>query len=116
MLDERSERSGDGPPAAGPARIVRLATRPSDRGLVIAVIAARNEEDQIEDAVRSLHEQTLPPDLILVLVDNAHKKAGALNRALDVLLPELHDDDSVLVMDAGSILAPGFASEARRRL
>jgi poly-beta-1,6-N-acetyl-D-glucosamine synthase len=116
MLDERSERSGDGPPAAGPARIVPLATRPSERSLVIALIAARNEEDQIEDAIRSLHEQTLPPDLILVVVDNAHKKAGALNRALDVLLPELRDDDSVLVMDADSTLAPGFVSEARRRL
>ena len=115
MLDERSERSGDGPPAAGPARIVRPATRPSDRGLVVALIAAQNEEDQIEDAVRSLNEQTLPPDLILVVLDNAHK-AGALNRALDVLLPELRHDDSVLVMAAGSTLAPGFVSKAPRRL
>jgi biofilm PGA synthesis N-glycosyltransferase PgaC len=71
MLDERSERSGDGPPAAGPARIV------------------------------------------YATVD---KKAGALNQALDSLLPELRDDDSVLVMDASSSLAPGFVSEARRRL
>jgi hypothetical protein len=53
MLDERSERSGDGPLAAGPARIVPLATRPSDRGLVIALTAAHSEEDQIEDAIRS---------------------------------------------------------------
>jgi hypothetical protein len=30
------------------------------------------------------------------------------NQALDSLLPELRDDDSVPVMDAGSILAPGF--------
>ena len=67
MLDERSERSGDGPPAAGPARIFR-------------------------------------------------PEAGALNQGLDSLLPELRHDDSVLVMDAGSILAPGFISEARRRL
>jgi cellulose synthase/poly-beta-1,6-N-acetylglucosamine synthase-like glycosyltransferase len=71
MLVERLERSGNGPPAVGPARTLRT---------------------------------------------NAHKKAGALNQALDSLLPELRDDDSVLVMDAGSILAPGFVSEARRRL
>jgi cellulose synthase/poly-beta-1,6-N-acetylglucosamine synthase-like glycosyltransferase len=138
MHDERSERSGDGPPAAGPGRIVRLATRHTDRGLVVALIPAHNEEDQIENAIRSLHEQTLPADVILVLadnctdrtarvanqagahvyetVDNAHKKAGALNQALDLLLPELRADDSVLVMDADSILAPGFVSEARRRL
>jgi biofilm PGA synthesis N-glycosyltransferase PgaC len=76
MLDERSKRSGDGPPAAGPARIVRL----------------------------------------YETVDDAHKKAGALNQALDSLLPELRDDDSVLVMNASSTLAPGFVSEARRRL
>jgi cellulose synthase/poly-beta-1,6-N-acetylglucosamine synthase-like glycosyltransferase len=138
MLDEHSERRGDGPPAAGPGRIVRLATRPTDRGLVVALIPARNEAHQIEDAIRSLHEQTLPPDVILVLadnctdgtaviareagahiyetVDNTHKKAGALNQALDLLLPELRADDSVLVMDADSMLAPGFVSEARRRL
>jgi hypothetical protein len=78
MLDERSKRSGDGPPAAGPARNVRPVTRPSDRGLVEALIPAHSP--------------------------------------LDSLLPELPDDDSVLVMDAGSTLAPGFVSEARRRL
>jgi cellulose synthase/poly-beta-1,6-N-acetylglucosamine synthase-like glycosyltransferase len=138
MLETRSEASGDGPPAAGPGRIVRLASRHADRGLVVALIPAHNEEDQIEDAIRSLHEQTLPPDLIFVLADNctdgtariahqagayvyetvanAHKKAGALNQALDLLLPELRADSSVLVMDADSILAPGFVSEARRRL
>ncbi len=45
-----------------------------------------------------------------------HKKAGALNQALDVLLPELSDDDAILVMDADSLLAPTFVAEARRHL
>ena len=41
---------------------------------------------------------------------------GALNQALTLLPPELRADDSVLVLDAGSRLAPGFVFEARRRL
>jgi hypothetical protein len=79
-----------------------------------------------------------PPDLIIVCADNCtdrrapraeaagahvfetvenvHRKAGALNQVLDILLPELHDEDAVLVMDADSALAPRFLAEAMRRL
>ena len=49
-------------------------------------------------------------------VDNAHKKAGALNQALGVMLPGLDDDDLVLVMDADSLLDPGFLEAARGKL
>lgn len=70
MLVERSERSGDGPLAAGSARIVRLATGHDDRGFVVALIPAHDEDGPIEDAIRSLHEQTPPPDVILVVTDN----------------------------------------------
>jgi cellulose synthase/poly-beta-1,6-N-acetylglucosamine synthase-like glycosyltransferase len=108
--------------------------RPADRGLVVALIPAHNEEDQIANAIRSLHEQDVPPDLIIVCADNCtdataagaersgafvfetvaneHKKAGALNQALDILLPELEDEDAVLVMDADSILLPTFLTKA----
>jgi cellulose synthase/poly-beta-1,6-N-acetylglucosamine synthase-like glycosyltransferase len=107
-------------------------------GLVVALIPAHNEEDQIEQAVRSLHEQDVCPDLIVVVADNCtdgtaakaealgaqvfesvnnpHKKAGALNQTLDLLLPELRDEDAVLVMDADSVLLPTFVAEAQRRL
>jgi cellulose synthase/poly-beta-1,6-N-acetylglucosamine synthase-like glycosyltransferase len=116
----------------------RTLVRRPEQGLVVGLIPAHNEEDQIEDAIRSLREQDAPPDLIVVCadnctddtgakaqasgafvfetVDNAHKKAGALNQALDALLPELRDEDAVLVMDADSFLAPTFLEEARRLL
>jgi len=108
------------------------------RGLVVALIPAHNEEHQIEDAILSLRLQETPPDLVVVCadnctdgtaaraeaagahvfetVDNAHKKAGALNQVLDILLPELSDEDAVLVMDADSVLAPTFVAEAKRHL
>jgi cellulose synthase/poly-beta-1,6-N-acetylglucosamine synthase-like glycosyltransferase len=108
------------------------------RGLVVALIPAHDEEAQIEGAIASLREQLSPPDLIVVVadnctdrtaelaeaagafvletVDNPHKKAGALNQALDLLLPSLGDEDAVLVMDADSILAPAFVGAAMRRL
>jgi cellulose synthase/poly-beta-1,6-N-acetylglucosamine synthase-like glycosyltransferase len=114
------------------------AARPSDGPLVAVLIPAHNEQGQIADAIRSLHEQGSPPGLVIVCadnctdgtaddaiaagalvyetVDNVHKKAGALNQALDLLLPELEDDDAVLVMDADSFLAPTFVAEARRHL
>src|SRR5687767_7735992 len=49
-------------------------------------------------------------------VGNEHKKAGALNQALDRVLPALHDEDAILVMDADSILVPTFISEAQKHL
>lgn len=119
-------------------RILGIAARRADGTLVVALIPAHNEEDQIAEAIRSLHEQESPPELIVVCADNctdgtareaeaagafvyetvgnAHKKAGALNQALELLLPELEDDDAVLVLDADSFLAPTFVSEARQHL
>lgn len=114
------------------------AALPTGRGIVVALVPAHNEEGEIEAAIRSLREQEASPDLIVVIADNCtdgtvqraqasgayvfetvgnvHKKAGALNQVLDLLLPELHDGDSVLVMDADSRLAPTFLAEAMRRL
>lgn len=119
-------------------RAVRSTPRPSHRGIVVALIPAHDEEDVIGEALRHLYAQEAPPDLVVVCadnctdrtarraeaqgahvlttVDNAHRKAGALNQALAVVLPELHDDDAVLVMDADSYLTPTFVSEARRHL
>ena len=136
MLDNAPEPTRNGPPAVGPGELVRA--RRGEHPIVVALIPAHNEEDQIGDAIRSLREQTSPPDVTLVCadnctddtvrvaraagadvfetVDNPHKKAGALNQALDSLLPELRDEDAILVLDADSILAPTFVTEARRRL
>src|SRR3954452_11504397 len=93
------------------------AARPATPGVVVALIPAHNEEAEIEAAIWSLRDQDSPPDLILVIADNctdataqraeasgayvyetvgnAHKKAGALNQVLDLLLPELGDDDAI---------------------
>jgi cellulose synthase/poly-beta-1,6-N-acetylglucosamine synthase-like glycosyltransferase len=123
---------------AGIADLVREVPRPTGRGLLLAVLPAHNEAAGIGEAIQHLHDQELPPDLIIVCVDNStdetasiaeaagahtfetvgnvHKKAGALNQALDQMLPELEDDDAVLVMDADSFLAPTFLSEAQQHL
>jgi cellulose synthase/poly-beta-1,6-N-acetylglucosamine synthase-like glycosyltransferase len=120
------------------ARIAHTTRRRADGRLIVALIPAHNEEEQIGEAIRSLHEQGSPPDVIVVCadnctdgtagaamsagadvfetVDNEDKKAGALNQALDVLLAELRDEDAVLVMDADSVLAATFLAEAMRRL
>jgi cellulose synthase/poly-beta-1,6-N-acetylglucosamine synthase-like glycosyltransferase len=125
-------------PVTAPPPVARTAPVPASRGLVVALIPAHDEEEQIADAIRSLDEQEAPPDIIIVCadnctdgtaqkaeaagahvfetVDNEHKKAGALNQALDSLLPELRDEDAVLVMDADSVLVPTFLSEAQEHL
>ncbi|CAI9408043.1 Poly-beta-1,6-N-acetyl-D-glucosamine synthase [Nocardioides sp. T2.26MG-1] len=47
---------------------------------------------------------------------NTAKKAGALNQALAAVLPQLDDDDVVLLQDADSVLDQGFISAAVRNL
>jgi cellulose synthase/poly-beta-1,6-N-acetylglucosamine synthase-like glycosyltransferase len=129
MESDFPRSSGLGAAPAAPGRT---------RGLVVALIPAHNEEGQIEAAIQSLHAQHSPPDLVVVCADNctdrtvekaeamgavvvetvgnAHKKAGALNQVLEIVLPELRDEDAVLVMDADSVLAQTFLAEAKRRL
>lgn len=110
-------------------------------GSITALIPAHNEEFLIAAAVEGLLEQSVVPDRIIVVADNCtdgtidavkalrrstvfvfetiengHKKAGALNQALAVLLPTLDDDDVVLVQDADSILNPDFVENAATHL
>ncbi|MGW4109083.1 glycosyltransferase family 2 protein [Streptomyces sp. NPDC004976] len=40
------------------------------------------------------------------------KKAGALNMALDEVLPDLDDQDLILIQDADTVLAPAFVEHA----
>jgi biofilm PGA synthesis N-glycosyltransferase PgaC len=104
----------------------------------VALLPAHNEEDNLAAAVGSLVQQSEPPDAIMVVADNctdstpelaqrlgtdvfvtqdnAHKKAGGLNQALTWLIPQLRDDDLILVMDADSRLDSGFLEGARLRL
>jgi biofilm PGA synthesis N-glycosyltransferase PgaC len=137
MLVEFPERPGAGLHAVGLARMVQSTPRTSDRGLTIAVIAALSEHDRIGQAIRSLDEQSSPPDITIVCADagadrnaltaqsagvdaivfgSEHGRAGALNEVLSLLLPHLRDEDAVLIMDAASFPGPDFVAEARRRL
>lgn len=104
---------------------------------VTAVIPAHNEADRISDTLASLQRQHDAPERIIVVadnctdatedlaraagadvfrsVDNAHKKGGALNQALTALLPTLGENDTVLVMDADTVLDQGYLAAARAR-
>ena len=136
MLVEFPEWPGAGPHAVGLARLVKSTPRASERGLTIAVIAA-HEHDRIGQAIRSLDEQSSPPDLTIVCAHGPADRTAlaeqsadadavvvlgeigrveALNRVLDLLLPTLRDEDAVLIMDARSLLGRDFLAEARRRL
>ena len=102
------------------------------------LIPAHNEEGCIAGALRSVWAQSRTPDRAVVVADNCldrtaevahhcgaevyetvgnvHKKAGALNQVLGVVLPDLRDEDAVLVMDADSFLDEGFVEHALRKL
>lgn len=104
---------------------------------LFAVIPAHNESDEIGRTLTALIQQ-IPADNVMVACDNcaddtqaiavAHgvrtmttadnsdKKAGALNQALRLLLPELPDDGLVLVLDADTAMNGGFVATAYRWL
>ncbi len=106
--------------------------------MIVAVVPAHNEEAGIAKAIEGLWMQTTQPDVVLVVsdnstdntvgiandmgaevmetVDNAHKKAGALNQALSHILPLLDDEDFVLIQDADSILSSLFIQNAIQEL
>ncbi len=97
---------------------------------VTVVIPAYNEQDSILGPILSLRSQTRLADRIIVLADNCTDdtvfiamatgasvvetsdngdgKAGALNRLLDKIMPLLHDEDTILVMDADTMLTERF--------
>jgi cellulose synthase/poly-beta-1,6-N-acetylglucosamine synthase-like glycosyltransferase len=53
---------------------------------------------------------------VLATVANSDKKAGALNQALDRIVPDLEDDDVVLIMDADTVIPADFVATAERAL
>ncbi|KAA9152325.1 glycosyltransferase family 2 protein [Amycolatopsis acidicola] len=105
---------------------------------VVAVIPAHDEEAQIAETIAALRRQDRPVDEVIVVADNCtdgtaanartagatvrasegneHKKAGALNQTLSWLLPQLDEDDVILVQDADSTLDPQFVSTALHHL
>ncbi|MEV0966795.1 glycosyltransferase family 2 protein [Streptomyces sp. NPDC049910] len=105
---------------------------------LVALIPAHNEAGRISGALRSLREQSRPPDSVVVVSDNSTDKtvelasaagvrvmetagntamkAGALNQALERLLPDLDVDDALLVMDADSRIDADFLEVAEEHL
>ncbi len=101
---------------------------------IIALMPAHNEAEHIAGSVAGLLAQTRVPDQVIVVADNCtdatadlaraagatvlvtegnvDKKAGALNQAIDAILPGLADDDQVLVQDADTVLNPEFLASA----
>lgn len=132
------------PKHRGRAALAPVAARParplvhSSTGVLVALLPAHDEEATLPAALDSLAHQTRRPDRIIVVADNCTdrteevaraagaevfttvgntaKKAGALNQALDELLPTLEGDDLVLVMDADSLLDDTFLEVARGKL
>ena len=96
--------------------------------LVVAVIPAWNEAACIADTIDGLRHQTRPPDLIVVCANNCtddtaavaraagvdvidmprnpDRKAGALNYAMETILPSLADRDRIFVQDADTVCVP----------
>lgn len=107
---------------------------------IIAIVPAYNEAKTIAATVAALRQQWAPPiDDIIVVPNNCtddtadvarqagasvleypghnpHKKAGALNWAISLILPPLDDNDRVLVTDADSILDAEFTAHTIRAL
>jgi cellulose synthase/poly-beta-1,6-N-acetylglucosamine synthase-like glycosyltransferase len=101
---------------------------------VTVLIPAHNEEKLISATINSLMEQDRKPDRIIVVadnctdqtiavakglgvevfesVDNVDKKAGALNQVLNLILPSLGENDTVMIMDADTVLRQGFIKTA----
>lgn len=101
---------------------------------VVALIPAHNEADHIGASIVALRRQSRIPDQIIVIADNCSdrtadvardhgvhviktqgnesKKAGALNQALDQILPTLSEEDLLLIQDADSVLEPAFLASA----
>lgn len=120
-------------------QIVMAGTRGGFHGpvTITVLIPAHSEEDRIAATLTSLQTQSDPPERIIVVADNCtdatpelaraagvevfetkdnvHKKGGALNQALAELLPELGENDCVMVMDADTVLDQGYLTAARRR-
>lgn len=105
---------------------------------LVVLIAAHNEEQCIGATLDSLARQTRRPDEVFVVADrctdrtaeialsfgakvfetfdNHHRKAGALNQALAVVMADLELTDQILLMDADTVLCSEFLSSAEQRL
>jgi biofilm PGA synthesis N-glycosyltransferase PgaC len=138
-IGNRARRSTDQRATPLSPKVIMAATQGVFAGpvTVTVVIPAHNEEGTIGATLSSLMGQSHRPERVVVVADNCtdatvaitrnagvevfptrgntKKKAGALNQALGQLLPQLGDNDLVMVMDADTVLDAGFLEAAVRR-
>ncbi|MCA1984750.1 glycosyltransferase [Nocardioides nematodiphilus] len=131
-LTRRARRSADVEHLPLSPRNVMARTRGHYAGevTVTVVIPAHDEEHRLTATLTALAGQSPAPRRVIVVadncrdrtidvalsmgaevtrtVDNVDKKAGALNQVLPALLTELGDNDLLLVLDADTVLEPGF--------
>lgn len=101
---------------------------------VTVLIPAHNEEELVGATIDSLMTQSRKPDRVIVIADNCtdrtieiarergvevyetikntEKKAGALNQVLAQILPGMGENDTVMIMDADTVLRQGFIKTA----
>ncbi len=101
---------------------------------VTVLIPAHNEEELVGATIDSLMTQSRKPERVIVIADNCtdrtkeiaqnrgvevyetvkntEKKAGALNQVLAQLLPGMGENDTVMIMDADTVLRQGFIKTA----
>lgn len=104
--------------------------------MIVVIVPAHNEADNITACVESLKAQSAPPDRIIVSCDNCTdstadvaraagaeayptanntaRRSGALNQGLSRVLPELKPRDIVVMLDADTFLEKDFLRNARR--
>ncbi|QEE61059.1 glycosyltransferase family 2 protein [Salinibacterium sp. dk2585] len=132
----KARRSLDDTSTPLSARVIMAETRGRYDGpvTVTVMIPAHNEQATLPATLTSLRRQSHSPDRIIVVADNCtdatvalarqhgveviesrnnrHKKAGALNQALQLVLPEQGLNDVVMIMDADTTLDDGFLAAA----
>jgi len=105
---------------------------------ITILVPAHNEEFSLPVTLAALKQQTRAPDRVIVVadnctdrtvqiaeemgyeaiesVDNVHKKGGALNQALALVLPDCDASDVIMIMDADTSLSPRFLEVGGQRL
>lgn len=133
MLTDNTVHTDAPDPAVAPRGTHRAAG-----GVVTVLVPAHNESAGITETLVSLNNQSHRPDRVIVVADNCtddteelaldqgaevirtvgnkDKKAGALNFALNRLLPDADPEDLILVQDADSQLALDFIENAKANL
>lgn len=140
VVTDRARRSTDDPRRPLAPRTIMAGNRGEYAGpvTITVLVPAHNEQASIGATLVSLFAQSRPPERIIVVadncsddtvgvarrhgaqvietIDNREKKAGALNQVLPGLLEGFGDNDCVMVVDADTVLDPGFLAAAVQRL